>query len=359
MNRKTVQHFDYVILAVTIPIVYISYQLVNEIEPLLAQKQLLYIGFSMILFVFIFLYPLRKMLYLVPLFYWLNVALLLLVKFIGVSKLGATRWIEIPFINLSLQPSEMMKPALILMLAYLINREKPPKDGFRLKNFIKLSIYIVIPFLLIAIQPDLGTALTLLLIGYGILFLCGINWKIILSIAIGLAVLLPLGYSSLLHDYQKRRVSQFLQEKPSYQVHQSMIAIGSGGFFGKSKDEATQTQMKFLPIASSDFIFAYYIERFGLFGGVILIGLYIFLIIHLFSYNFIEKEDYFIKVIAIGTAILIFLYMSVNILMTLGLAPVVGIPLPLLSYGGSSFVTFAFIFAIMENLIAFRFSNSN
>jgi len=241
------------------------------------------------------------------------------------------------------------------MLAHIISRDKPQKGGYGLKKFLHLSIYILIPFSLIVIQPDLGTALILLIIGFGILFLCGVNWKITTSIAIILGVVLPLGYSSFLHDYQKRRVTQFLNEKPSYQVNQSMIAIGSGGLFGKEMKDATQTQMKFLPIASSDFIFAYFIERFGFVGGMILIGFYLYLIAHLFMYNFSEREDYFIKVVAVSLSLLIFLYMSVNILMTLGLAPVVGLPLPMLSYGGSSFITFVTMFTILENLLIFKF----
>jgi len=172
----------------------------------------------------------------------------------------------------------------------------------------------------------------------------------------------PIWYKYIAHDYQKKRIESFLGKKHSYHVQQSIIAIGSGGLSGKPKEEATQTHLKFLPIATSDFIFAYYVERFGFFGALLLVGLYALLILHLFSLAFKFKNDPFTQVVAYSIALLIFIYMSVNIAMTMGLAPVVGVPLPLFSYGGSSFVNFMILFGILEHLLAFRFNflyNSN
>ena len=146
-----------------------------------------------------------------------------------------------------------------------------------------------------------------------------------------------------------------MSEESNYHVQQSIIAIGSGGLYGKDKEDATQAQLKFLPISTSDFIFAYFVERFGFWGACVLIGIYAGLILHLMSINYLVKDDYFIKVFATSLSIMIFLYMSVNIAMTLGFAPVVGIPLPMFSYGGSSFVNFMILFGILENLLAFRF----
>ena len=146
-----------------------------------------------------------------------------------------------------------------------------------------------------------------------------------------------------------------MSEKPSYHVQQSIIAIGSGGFTGNSVAESTQTQMKFLPIASSDFIFAYVVERFGFLGGFLLVLIYAILILHLFSISAFNS-DYYIKVVSLSIAFLFFIYMSVNIAMTIGFAPVVGVPLPMFSYGGSSFVNFMIILAILQNLLAFRFT---
>ncbi len=175
---------------------------------------------------------------------------------------------------------------------------------------------------------------------------------ITLAILIGFAS--PLLYNNL-HDYQKKRIADFLSDTPSYHVKQSIIAIGSGGLHGKDKDEATQTHYKFLPIATSDFIFAYTVERFGFWGAFGLIGLYALLIVHLMTLNFKLKNEPFAQVMTSGIALIIFLYMSINIAMTIGLAPVVGVPLPFFSYGGSSFITFFALFGILENLLAFRF----
>ena len=141
-------------------------------------------------------------------------------------------------------------------------------------------------------------------------------------------------------------------------MRQSIIAIGSGGLKGKPKDEATQTHFKFLPIATSDFIFAYTIERFGFVGAAALIALYALLILHLLSLNYGLKDDYFTQTMTSGIGILLFIYVSVNIMMTIGFAPVVGIPLPFYSYGGSSFVTFMCLFGILQNLLAFRFDST-
>jgi len=294
--------------------------------------------------------------WLIPLVYWINIALLVAVEFFGHARLGAQRWIELPFINATIQPSEFVKPALILMLAYLIHRNPPDVNGYRIKEFLKISFYILLPFILIAKEPDLGTALVLLLIGYGVLFFVGVYWKIWAVIIGSIALLSPIVYEYGLHDYQKVRIKDFLSEKPSYHVQQSIIAIGSGGWTGKSKDESTQTQMRFLPIATSDFIFAFIVERSGFLGALGIILIYVMLILHLLSLS-IFNTDYYIKVVTISISFMIFIYMGVNIAMTIGYAPVVGVPLPMFSYGGSSFLNFMVLFAIMQNLITFRYKD--
>ena len=241
------------------------------------------------------------------------------------------------------------------MMAFLIHKNPPSTDGYNLKEFAYLSIYIILPFLLIAKEPDLGTALVLLLVGYGVLFIVGINRRIVISIFLLLAISSPLIYTYAIKDYQKKRIHDFVAEKPSYHVQQSIIAIGSGGLLGKTKEEATQAQLKFLPIATSDFIFAYFVERYGFLGSVGLIGLYLLLISYLLILTHYFKKDFLISVFSSGVGLLIFLDMAINILMVIGFAPVVGLPLPLFSYGGSSFINFIVIFAILENLLAFRF----
>jgi rod shape determining protein RodA len=353
LDRRILAHFDFVSIVLIIPLIAVSHWLIGEIHPVLAQKHLVYVGVGAVVFFLFFFLPIRRFSWVIPIFYWLNILLLIGVEFFGHSRLGAKRWIDIPFINFTIQPSELMKPAFILMLAYLISKHPPQLNGYDLKEFSKISFYILLPFILIAKEPDLGTALVVLLLGFSILFLVGVNWKIWASLVTVLIISMPLLYTQL-HDYQKKRIKDFISEKPSYHVQQSIIAVGSGGLLGQSKEDATQTQMKFLPIASSDFIFAYVSERLGFLGALGLIVLYALLILHLLSLA-VWSQDYYIKVVASGISFLIFIYMTVNISMTIGFAPVVGVPLPMFSYGGSSFVNFIILFGIMQNLMAFRF----
>ena len=355
-DKSILTQFDFFSIILLIPLIFMSHWLIGEAVPALAQKQEAYVAVSLVVFFAIFILPIRRMNWLIPLIYWINIALLLGVEFFGHSRLGAQRWIDIPFINATIQPSEFVKPALILMLAYLIHKNPPPIDGYKLKEFTKISFYILLPFLLIAKEPDLGSALVLALIGFGVLVFIGVYWKIWATIFTVILLVSPLAYKFLLHDYQKTRITDFLSEKPSYHVKQSIIAIGSGGWTGKSKEDATQTQMKFLPIATSDFIFAFVVERTGFLGALLLISIYAMLIVHLMSLSIFNK-DYYIKVVTISISFMIFIYMGVNISMTMGFAPVVGVPLPMFSYGGSSFLNFIILFAIMQNLITFRYKD--
>ncbi|PIF03597.1 MAG: rod shape-determining protein RodA [Arcobacter sp.] len=353
-DKRILSRFDYLLIIFILPLIYLSYHLVSETNEVLAQKQLVYFTVAFFVFIFVFILPIRKKLRLIPFLYWLGIILLLAVEFFGVTKLGAKRWLSIPVFG-TMQPSELIKPIYILMLGYLIHHRPPPSKGYNLKDFMYFSFYILLPFILIAKEPDLGTALVLLLVGYGILFIIGVNWKIWTSIIMIILISSPFTYTYLIKDYQKKRIKDFISEKPSYHVQQSIIAIGSGGLMGKKSEEATQTQLRFLPIATSDFIFAYFVERYGFFGALGLIILYALIIFHLLSLNYYFSEDYVIRSFATGLALLIFFDMSVNILMVIGFAPVVGLPLPLFSYGGSSFINFIMIFAILENLLAYRY----
>ncbi|QOG11173.1 FtsW/RodA/SpoVE family cell cycle protein [Arcobacter sp. FWKO B] len=357
-DKRIISHFDFVTVMLVIPIILLSYHLINEINDILGSKQLIYFMIAIAGFLIVFYLPIRRWIKIIPILYWLGIILLLLVEFIGVTKLGAKRWIEIPIIGLTIQPSELIKPIYLLMLGYLVMQKPPQRDGYEIKDFAIFSFYILLPTLLIAKEPDLGTAAVLALVGFGVLFVVGVRIKIWIGISIVIAILSPLAYTYLIKDYQKKRIADFISEEPSYHVRQSIIAIGSGGLFGKSVDDATQAQLKFLPIATSDFIFAYLIERYGFIGGLGLILIYFLLIVHLFYYNYYFSEDYLLKVFSTGLALLIFLNMSVNILMVIGFAPVVGLPLPLFSYGGSSFINYVILIAIFENLVAFRYKDS-
>ena len=357
-DKRIISHFNFELIILILPLIYLSHFIISEINSVLAHKQLIYFTLSAIAFFIVFIIPFRKLLRFIPIAYWLGIFLLLCVELFGVTKLGATRWLAIPGTGLTIQPSELFKPVFILMLGFLVKNRPPPKDGYNFKDFLYFSFYILLPFILIAKEPDLGTGLVLLLVGYGVLFLIGINWKILASLALILTISSPLIYTYLIKDYQKKRIHDFLSKEPSYHVKQSIIAIGSGGITGKRKEEATQTQLKFLPISTSDFIFASYVERYGFIGAVGLVFLYLLIIVHLLILHNHFKNDYMISVFASALGLLLFLDMSVNILMVIGYAPVVGLPLPMFSYGGSSFINFIVLFAILENLIAFRFIDS-
>jgi rod shape determining protein RodA len=356
-DKRIISHFDYLLIIFVLPLIFLSYHLIGETNEQLANKQLFYYSISFFVFFAVFVLPIRKKLRIIPTLYWIGIALLVAVEFVGISKLGAQRWIYIPGIGTTIQPSELIKPIFILMLGYLIQHRPPPKNGYKVLDFIYFSFYILLPFLLIAKEPDLGTAMVLLFVGYGILFIIGVNWKIWASIIITVGIASPFIYTYLIKDYQKKRITDFISEKPSYHVQQSIIAIGSGGLTGKLSEDATQTQLKFLPIATSDFIFAYFVERYGFLGAIGLIFLYLLIIMHLLTMNYYFKDDYIVRAFASGLGLLIFFNMSINILMVIGFAPVVGLPLPLFSYGGSSFINFIVTFAILENLLAFRYMN--
>jgi len=353
-DRRILQQINFILILQLLPLFAISSYLVYEINEYLFKKQMVYYAISLAVFFMAFLIPWRKFQWLIPITYWGNLLLLLSVELFGKSILGAKRWIEIPGLGITLQPSEFIKITVLLMLAYVISRKPPHQDGYGWKMFMRLSMYILIPFILIAKEPDLGTGLVLLLSGFGVLFVVGIQARIWVTLIILVGLSAPLLYTHGLKPYQKQRIANFIG-KPSYHVQQSMIAIGSGGLHGQQREDATQTQLKFLPVSSTDFIFAYLGERLGFMGMMSVIGLYIALILHLLAISWKNKRDYFVRVLSAGIAFLFFIYMTVNILMTIGLAPVVGLPLPMFSHGGTSFIIFAFLFGILENLLAFRF----
>ena len=352
-DKRIFKHFSYLLILQVIPLLVISSYLIHEINPHLFTKQMVYYFIGAVAFAVSAFIPWRQIIWwFVPVLYLGNLGLLIAVEFVGKSILGAQRWIEIPGIGLTIQPSEFIKVSVIMMLGYLMGKNPPKEKGYGILHFIQFSIIIIIPFLLIAKEPDLGTALVLLIIGYGILFVVGINWKIWVTLLVVMGFSAPMLYGQL-KPYQKKRVADFIG-KPSYHVRQALIAIGSGGLEGKSKEEATQTQLKFLPVSSTDFIFAYLGERFGFKGMITVIILYMLLIFKLLYISAKYANDYLIKAFASGLAFLFFVYMGVNIYMVIGLAPVVGLPLPMFSHGGTSFIIFAVIFGILQNLIAFK-----
>lgn len=285
--------------------------------------------------------------YSVPLF-GIGLLLLAAVLIMGQISLGAQRWLDLGFFRF--QPSEMMKIAAPMMIAwYLSEHPLPPKP----KQLLIASILILVPTLLIAKQPDLGTAILVASSGAGVLFFAGLSWWFIIGIVVSLTALTPVLWH-FMHDYQRARVLTFLNPEADplgrgYHIIQSKIAIGSGGIYGKGWLGSTQSELDFLPESSTDFIFAVFAEEFGLFGCAGLLTLYL-LIITRCLYIASQARDTYCRLLASSLAFTFFVYVFVNIGMVIGVLPVVGVPLPLISYGGTSIVTLLSGFGILMSI---------
>jgi rod shape determining protein RodA len=269
--------------------------------------------------------------------YVAGLGLLVAVALFGEVSNGARRWLNIGVTRI--QPSELMKIAVPLMLAWYFDRYEAI---LRLKDFLVGAVIVTVPVLLIASQPDLGTSLLVASAGFFVLFLAGLSWKIIGALAVAGAASLPVLWG-LMHDYQRERVLTLLDPSQDplgrgYHTIQSTIAIGSGGLFGKGWLNGTQARLDFLPERTTDFIFAVYAEEFGLFGNVVLLILFL-LVIGRGLYISLNASTLFARLMAGAITLTFFIYAFVNMGMVSGVLPVVGVPLPLVSYGGTSAVT--------------------
>lgn len=266
-------------------------------------------------------------------------ALLVAVEIMGHIGMGAQRWINLGFFVL--QPSELMKPALVLALARYFHGVNLEQIG-RPIVLIPPLILVFAPVGLVLLQPNLGTSLLLIMGSGAIFFAAGVRiWKFLVVIGAGVGAL-PIAWE-FLHDYQKRRVFTFLEPESDplgagYNILQSKIALGSGGLFGKGFMMGTQSQLAFLPEKHTDFIFVVLAEEFGMVGALALLGLYCLLLIYGMIIT-VTCRNQFGRLVGVGLTVAFFLYMFVNVAMVMGLIPVVGIPLPLVSYGGTAMLT--------------------
>lgn len=283
-----------------------------------------------------------------PWFYLLGIGLLVWVAAAGAVGQGAQRWIDLGFMRF--QPSEAMKIAVPMMVAWFIaDRGLPPS---LLRAVIALAL-VMVPAAMIARQPDLGTAVLVVAAGLFALFLAGLRWRWILGTGALAAGVAPLIWH-FMHEYQRQRVLTFLNPEldplgAGYHIIQSKIAVGSGGLYGKGWLNGTQSHLDFLPERSTDFVFAVFGEEFGLFGAVLLILVYL-LVIGRCLLIAAQAQDTFGRLLAGSLALMVFVYVFVNIGMVTGLLPVVGIPLPLVSYGGTSMVTLLAAFGIIMSI---------
>ncbi|MBI5450448.1 MAG: rod shape-determining protein RodA [Gammaproteobacteria bacterium] len=318
----------------------------------LIAQQLLRLLMAFMLMALIAQIPPHHLEFWAPWFYGLSLGLLFAVMLFGDEGKGAQRWLDIG--GFRFQPSEMMKLALPMMVAwYFADHQLPPN-----KRGIAITLLLIaVPAALIARQPDLGTAMLIVAGGLSVLLLAGLRIRHIMFFVMTGAALAPLVWFNL-HDYQKSRILNFLDPErdplgTGYHIIQSKIAIGSGGLYGKGWMNGSQAQLDFLPEQSTDFIFAVLSEEFGLIGVLLLLAIYLF-VISRGLYIATQAQDTFARLLAGGLILSFFVYMCINIGMVTGLLPVVGVPLPLISYGGTSMVTLMSAFGVLMSIQTHR-----
>jgi rod shape determining protein RodA len=280
--------------------------------------------------------------------YAVSVLLLVAVELAGRVGMGAQRWLELG--PLALQPSEPMKLTLMLALARYLHGLGPDDVSRPVRLFAPL-LMIFAPAVLVLMQPNLGTATLLVICGAGLLFLAGLSWRWIASTAVLVASAIPTAWFFLLHDYQKQRVLTFLNPDADslgagWNTAQAKIALGSGGLLGKGFLMGTQSRLNFLPEKQTDFIIAIIGEEFGFFGMMLLLGLFAAVIWHGVQIA-LTARSHFGRLLAMGITLNFFLYIMINGLMVMGLIPVVGIPMPLVSYGGTAMMTVMIGFGLL------------
>ncbi|MFP5508124.1 MAG: rod shape-determining protein RodA [Alphaproteobacteria bacterium] len=301
----------------------------------------------------------------VPIWFWRNMAalaylvsllLLLAVEFFGATGGGAQRWIDLGFMRL--QPSELAKVTLVMFLAAYYDWLPMKKVSHPFWVAVPV-FFILLPTALVLTQPDLGTALLLIFGGAGLMFVAGVHWGYFAAVfASGIGIVAAVFQSrgtswQLLKDYQYRRIDTFLDPSQDplnagYHITQAKIALGSGGWTGRGFMQGTQSRLNFLPEKHTDFIFTTLAEEFGFIGGVSLLGLYALIIVFCVA-TALSNKDRFSSLLTLGIALTFFLYFAVNMSMVMGLAPVVGVPLPLVSYGGSAMLVLMVAFGLVQS----------
>lgn len=314
-------------------------------------------GFCFVLMIALALFDVRVWFALAYPIYGIGLLLLLAVEFVGDTRMGATRWLDLGF--MSFQPSEVMKVGIVLALARFYHGISA--EDARLSWWLVIpALMIAAPVLLVAHQPDLGTAMLIALTGAAVVVLAGLSWKVIGAAVISFVAAVPIMVMFVLHEYQRKRVMTFLdpESDPSgsgYHILQSKIALGSGGFFGKGYGLGSQSQLNFLPEKHTDFIFATLAEEFGFLGCALVLALFaavIFMALRTASL----AHSHFGRLAAAGVTATFTLYVLINGAMVMGLAPVVGVPMPLLSYGGTVMLTVMIGWGLVQSVRVHRYT---
>lgn len=321
-----------------------------------AAKHLLRFAACFLLMLLLSLVDLRVWMSLAYPVYAVALVLLICVELFGYTAMGATRWLNLGFTRI--QPSEIMKVAIVLGLARYYHAASARDARFSFKLLIPVAM-IGVPVLLVAHQPDLGTAMLIALTGLAVMFMAGLSWKVIIAGVAAVAAAIPPFVLFVLHDYQRERILTFLnpEKDPSgsgYHIMQSLIAMGSGGLLGKGYGLGTQSQLNFLPEKHTDFIFATVAEEFGFVGCftvLVVFGLIIATSLRIASLS----HSHFGRLAAAGVTATFALYVLINGAMVMGLAPVVGVPMPLLSYGGTVMITVMIGFGLVQSVRVHRY----
>jgi len=353
------RHVDGILLTLVVLVLGISLAVVTSASGQSAARisgHLVNIGLALGVMVVIANVPPHLLSKVGPPLYVAGVVLLVGVALFGEVRNGARRWLNLGF---AFQPSELLKLALPLMLAWYFHRNEAV---LRAKHYLVGGALLLVPFLLILRQPDLGTAMMLGASGFYLLFFAGLPWKVILGGATLGAASLPLVWG-LMHDYQQRRVLMLLDPSSDplgagYHIIQSTIAIGSGGLFGKGWMQGTQNQLDFIPERTTDFIYAVFGEEFGYAGAILLVGLYLAIVARGLVIA-ARAPTLFGRLMAATLSLNLFTYVFVNMGMVSGILPVVGVPLPLMSYGGTALVTLLLGVGILMSVATHRQLNKS
>lgn len=357
---RRLRHVDGILLTLVVMLLGISLAVVASASgqsPGRISGHLINMGLALAVMVVIANVPPHLLSKVGPPLYVAGVVLLIGVALFGEIRNGSRRWLNLGF--MAFQPSELLKLALPLMLAWYFQRNE---TVLRAKHYLVGGVMLLVPFLLILRQPDLGTAMMIGASGFYLLFFAGLPWKVILGGgAIG-AASLPLVWG-LMHDYQQRRVLTLLDPSADplgdgYHIIQSTIAIGSGGLFGKGWMQGTQSQLDFIPERTTDFIFAVFGEEFGYLGAILLVALYLAIVVRGLTIA-AHAPTLFGRLMAATLSLNLFTYVFVNMGMVSGILPVVGVPLPLMSYGGTALITLLLGVGILMSVATHRQLNKS
>ncbi len=361
-DRRIFQNFDWTlcglvmaICAIGIVNIYSTGFSLSDNQSPLYLKQLQWILFGLLLMMITFLIDYRAINQAAYIIYGVSVLSLIVVALFGHTANGAQRWISFGFVLF--QPSELMKVSIIVALARYFDDHKS-NEPYLLRELFVPFVMVLVPCVLILKQPDLGTALMIVIIAASMVLFIGMNWKSIMITVVSALVMLPVAWL-FLKDYQKDRLLTFLSPEidplgTGYHIIQSMIAIGSGGFLGKGFLKGSQTQLKFLPEQQTDFVFSVFAEEWGFVGGMVLLLMFLSLIIWGLKIA-LHSKDLLGTILALGITSLIGWEVLINMGMVLGLLPVVGIPLPFISYGGSAIVSLLAAIGLLMNVSVRRF----